>query len=342
MAGSLDLFDGVDLTASSEYSSRNGRKVQYLQIHHATLLSLAVLIAMMDPGGRQVSANGALGNDGHLVEVVPLSQRAFTSASRFDEVCLTVETCNTSLHPTWGISAASRERLARLAVAMFQAGLLGAISRQFIIGHYEVPGTYATSCPGPDMQLDWIVQRAHQIQAGGFAPQPKEITMAFERVVSPADGYVYFKDELGCERVVNYVDSSMSNGEIIEGLNLLFGAQQGGIAKGSPAHRLHDVGMAIASRRVAAYRKSLVADVAAAVTPGVVSGVVTALRPLLEAITPTVDIGALTAAVREQVDTSVDEALAGIQLPPVTVDVPAIAAAVQDEEDRRDRERLGA
>lgn len=169
MAGSFNWFDSTQITESSEYSSRLGVQVRYLQIHHATMLSLSGLISMMQPGGRDVSANGALGSDGHLVEVVPATSRAFTSGvASFDRQCITVETCNTSLGPTWGISSASRERLARLAVAMFRAGWLGGLTRQFILGHNEVPGTYATACPGPDMNLDWIVARANQIyNAGG-------------------------------------------------------------------------------------------------------------------------------------------------------------------------------
>lgn len=167
MAGTYDLFDRTQYTASSEYSSRLGVAIRYLQIHHATTTSLSGLISLMQPGGREVSANGALDSNGDLVEVVPATQRAFTSGvASFDRQCITVETVNTSLSPEWGISAASRTRLARLAVAMFRLGLLGGLTRQFIIGHYEVPGTYATSCPGPDMHLDAIVAEAQAIYAG--------------------------------------------------------------------------------------------------------------------------------------------------------------------------------
>lgn len=197
MAGSNNLFDSVQYTASSEYSTRGGRAIRYLQIHHATMTSLSGLISLMQPGGRTVSANGALGNDGHLVEVVPLAFRAFTSATSFDQQCLTVETCNTTLSPTWGISTASRERLARLAVSMYRQGLLGGLTRQYIIGHYEVPGTYATACPGPDMNLDWIVRRAQEIYnngsdtaGGGTTPiEDKDIPM--EMYLKAENGVIF-------------------------------------------------------------------------------------------------------------------------------------------------------
>jgi hypothetical protein len=165
MAGSLDLFDSVQLTASSEYASRQGEKIDTLQIHHATMTSLSGLIGLMQPGGRTVSANGAMGNDGHLVEVVPLANRPFTSATSYDRRSLTVEVCNTTLSPNWGISDACHVRLARLAVGMYRKGLLGSLSRKHIIGHREVPGTYATACPGPSMDLDRIVALAVQMNA---------------------------------------------------------------------------------------------------------------------------------------------------------------------------------
>lgn len=171
-AGTLGLFDGVDLTALSESSPRN-RAITTLQIHHATMTSLSGLISMMQPGGRTVSANGAMSNTGQLIEVVPtLPRRAFTSASAYDNQCLTVEACNVTLGPQWQISEATRLRFAVLAVMMFRAGLLRGLWRGDggILGHSEVPGTYATACPGPDMYIDRIVWLAQQIQAGNINP----------------------------------------------------------------------------------------------------------------------------------------------------------------------------
>lgn len=165
MPGSLNLYDQVWLTADSESSPRGSTVVDTLQIHHTAYPNLAGSRALMDPGGRTVSANGLLAPDGTLYEVVPLNRRAFTSASRFDYRCLTEETVNESGAPEWRIPVASRERLAELAVAMLRAGILKGLYRGAggIIGHYEVPGTYPTACPGPDMNLDWINSRAVQL-----------------------------------------------------------------------------------------------------------------------------------------------------------------------------------
>jgi N-acetyl-anhydromuramyl-L-alanine amidase AmpD len=161
----MPRFDSVDLTSPSEYGSREGEKVSVLQIHHATTTSLSGLRSLMAPGGRTVSANGAMGNDGHLMNVVPTDRRAFTSATGYDRRSFTVECCNTSLGPRWGISDATHERLAELAVDLHREFGMP-LDRAHIIGHSEVPGTYATACPGPSMDLDRIVRRAREIEDG--------------------------------------------------------------------------------------------------------------------------------------------------------------------------------
>jgi hypothetical protein len=165
----MPSYDSINLTSYSESSPRTMR-VDTLQVHHATTTSLAACRALMDAGGRQVSANYAMGNDGNLMLVVPVERRAFTSASSYDNRSITVEVCNTTLGPSWGISYASHLRLAQLAAEMWFEGLLGGINRTYIIGHNEVPGSYATACPGPSMNLDLVVALTLQL----VQPAPKE------------------------------------------------------------------------------------------------------------------------------------------------------------------------
>lgn len=200
MPGSANLFDSQWLTDQNSESDPRRYPVGYLQIHHAATTSTTGARSLMDPGGRTVSSNGLLAPDGHLYEVVLLNRRAYTSATTFDHYSLTVETVNTSGANTWGISEASRLRLAKLAVDMFRAGLLGSLTRAHIIGHNEVPGTYATACPGPDMLLDHIVQLAQQLFAGGTAPAPKRrrikvaAALVFDKDRGPNDGTSYSYD----------------------------------------------------------------------------------------------------------------------------------------------------
>lgn len=181
-------LDSVNYTGPSEYSNRT-MGIDTLQIHHATTTSLSGLRALMAPGGRTVSANGAMGNDGHLMGVVPENKRAFTSATSYDNRSYTIEVCNTSLAPNWGISDICHWRLAAVAVDLHrQYGM--PLDRNHIIGHREVPGTYATACPGPSMDLNRIVRYAHEILAanpaggGGWTPiEEDDMTPAQEKLL---------------------------------------------------------------------------------------------------------------------------------------------------------------
>lgn len=112
---------------------------------------------MMRKNDRNVSANWLMAQNGEAHEVVPPEYRAWTSGS-IDHRAVTVETMNTSGAPNWGISKESHEGIAQiLAWAHRQWGI--PLDRKHVIGHKEVPGA-ATACPGPSMDIDWIVARA--------------------------------------------------------------------------------------------------------------------------------------------------------------------------------------
>lgn len=318
--GYLGLADQVRHTAPSEWGER-GTAITTLQDHHTAYPNDEGSYQLMLPGGRTVSANYLLLRDATLVEVVPGDKRAFTSASAADRYSLTVETVNQTGAPGWGISEAQRRRLAKLHADMKRAGLPTTPGKRGVgglIGHNETPGSYATACPGPDMNNDHIAAMAAADYAGGGnpdAPTQEDDDMAFERVVDPRSGMLYFKDELGTEQVAQYVSSDMGNGEAVGSLDLLFGPYQQ-LAPGAE-QRLFDVGMAIASRRVAAYRNRLLTDIT------------TALKPLFDAVG--IDQSKVDEAVQKAIDAS-----------DVTVDLDyeKIAEVVVDEDERRERARL--
>lgn len=167
----MPTYERADLTALTESRPRTA-KIDTLQYHHGTVLSTAALRSLMNPGGRTVSSNLIATTDGELILVVPFERRALTSASEFDNRCITVETVNTTLGPDWGISDESHRRLGRLAAEMLQEGLLGGLhyGPGGIIGHRDVPGTYATACPGPSFDADLILKYARESLAPA-APQ---------------------------------------------------------------------------------------------------------------------------------------------------------------------------
>lgn len=258
--GGLGLFDAFQHTASSEYSSRQGEQIDTLQIHHATMTSLSGLIGLMQPGGRTVSANGALGNDGWLVEVVPIAYRAFTSGvASFDRHCLTVEVCNTTLSPGWGISKASRTRLAQLAADMFRAGLLKGLyyGRGGLIGHQDVPGTYATACPGPDMLIrEVIIPEAIAIyNGGGSAVEGKEDDMV--QYFNVPGGTRANVGEISFEELLHETHGDMAD---------TYAAISSHYYDGADVPPLH---MAVLRQMALDRRAALVVDITAALTPAI-------------------------------------------------------------------------
>lgn len=181
----MPTFDAERLTAFSESSPRV-RGIDTLQYHHAATMSLDDLESGMEPGGREVSANCALDTDGTLILKVPIDRRAFTSGvASYDQRCITVETVNTSGAPEWGISDASHRRLGKLAAEMFKEGLLSGLfyGTGGIIGHRDVPGTYATACPGPSYNADLILKYANEYLT------PKRVGTADMQYISPTTSW---------------------------------------------------------------------------------------------------------------------------------------------------------
>lgn len=221
--------DATRYTSSSEYSGRT-RAVNTLQVHHGTIFSLDSLISLMMPGGRQVSANFALGADGTLVEVVPVAYRAFTSASSFDHQSYTVETVNISGAPEWGISDASHRRLGKLLAEMYREGLVEGIFYGIggLLAHYDVPGTYATACWGPSMDADLILKYAREyltpvvrptvpeeddmkyIWNGIAAPDPKARYALLDPRLN--DGYVLGKTQIEADAISGNASNPSGHG----------------------------------------------------------------------------------------------------------------------------------
>lgn len=207
---------------SPNRSARAGR-VQLFIVHHwaGTGDAIAQRNVFMAANSREVSPNYQVNADGSVFEIVPPDRfRAWTTGA-IDHQAVTCETQNTSGAPNWGISAASQEAIAQLvawAAARYgfpiQRGQVNdgnVIARAGVVGHRETPagrGT-GTACPGPSMDLDWIVARAQQIAAGIPATPPidharlrrqKEETM-YVRGASNPDIYATSTDANGNLRV---------------------------------------------------------------------------------------------------------------------------------------------
>ena len=149
-------------------------------LHHAALTgSVQVLVNMMMPGGRTVSAHAAI-KDGEIVNVVPLNRRAWSLGDAYwDSRAYTAECVNSTGAPGWNLSQATHESIARFVAEIARRGGWwphrdGNPKTWTVIGHREVytihGGSYATACPG-GMNLGWITKRAQEILGGkGGAP----------------------------------------------------------------------------------------------------------------------------------------------------------------------------
>lgn len=146
------LTDRVQLT--SESSARSSGIDRFI-VHHGATTSLDAILSLFQPGGRQVSANYALGSDGTLVLAVDEDRRAWTSASAYwDGRAVTIEVANSVAGDPWPVSDAAFDKLARLiADVSIRYGF--PINDDTVLTHQELNtrygDSYPTACPG-DLQ----------------------------------------------------------------------------------------------------------------------------------------------------------------------------------------------
>lgn len=176
-------YPGASRAAVSPNRSPRQGRVQLFIVHHYA--------GMQDPesawrrfnaaNDRSVSPNYQVNADGSVFEVVPPDRfRAWTTGT-IDHQAVTCETQNTSGAPAWGISPKSLEAIAHLIAWAskrygfpIQRGAVAdgnRVTRAGVVGHRETPAGKATgtACPGPSMDLDWLVNRAQQIASGSPA-----------------------------------------------------------------------------------------------------------------------------------------------------------------------------
>lgn len=164
---------------SPNRSDRQG-KVKLFIVHHyaGTQDPESAWRRFMAPNDRSVSPNYQVNADGSVFEVVPPDRfRAWTTGA-IDHQAVTCETQNTSGAPAWGISVESHEAIAHLIAWAskrygfpIQRGAVAdgnVVTRPGVVGHRETPAgrQTSTSCPGPSMDLDYLVRRAFEIANG--------------------------------------------------------------------------------------------------------------------------------------------------------------------------------
>lgn len=161
--------------STRKYSSRRGKRVSKLIIHHTAGGTNAGNVALLSTGARKVSANYVLETSGRLTGIVPEEYRAWTSGSfSADGDAVTVETVNSGgTSKGWPVTSAQLEMLAQLAADLCRRYGWGKLDRSRVRGHREFA---STACPGPYLypRLDQIIRRANEI----LGEAPKSATPA--------------------------------------------------------------------------------------------------------------------------------------------------------------------
>lgn len=153
-----------------------GSTIKRLIVHHtATTADQAGFFSTRN--SRESCPTFYVRASGEVIEFIEPYRRP-SSTGLANTYSIAIETQNTSGDPTWGISEASRESIAKIAVWLSKLTELNGIpvdiqlDRLHIIGHNEA-GVNATACPGPSMDLDWIVARAKQLASPAPEPEPE-------------------------------------------------------------------------------------------------------------------------------------------------------------------------
>jgi hypothetical protein len=200
-----NLFTDDTEPRSMPLTARKG-DVYYVG-HHAFNRLIQDTLALSMPGGKTVTSSFpigpvAIGGDPKVVGNVPWNgSRPFTTASWVDDQAITSEISNEALTPPYPVAGDAKYHVAEIIAAMHvELGM--PLDRYRVTTHQEVYargwGSYATACPGQDLQtaMDGIVEVARKIVTGAnepVAPIEWEDHMRYQifRRVDPASGKNY-------------------------------------------------------------------------------------------------------------------------------------------------------
>lgn len=179
-----------------------GDKIRRLWIHHTgtTADQVAYFMTMND---RKSCPTWYVRRDGTTIEFIRPKLRPWSTGEEADKDGLAIETQNVTGGDAWGITPESHEAIAQIAAWMAQQTEIDGLPVEFTIdaehikGHRDAPGA-ATACPGPSMNIPWIIARAKEIVAAA-QPQPEPEPEPEEPEDFPADlknKWVEFRDAM--------------------------------------------------------------------------------------------------------------------------------------------------
>lgn len=141
---------------SPNYSSRNGKKISKITIHHmAGNLTVKQCGNVFASSARQASSNYAVDNNGDVGLYVDEKYRAWTSSNRAnDEVAVTIEVANDGGAPDWHVSDKALQKTIDLCVDICQRNGIKKLNYNGkTSGNLTRHNMFAaTSCPGKYLQ----------------------------------------------------------------------------------------------------------------------------------------------------------------------------------------------
>lgn len=141
---------------SPNYSSRRGKKIKKITIHHAAgKLTVKQIGGIFANRSRQASSNYGVDNNGDVGLYVPEKYRAWTSSNRAnDEEAITIEVANDGGAPNWHVSDKALETTIDLCVDICERNGIDRLNYNGKkSGNLTRHNMFAaTACPGPYLQ----------------------------------------------------------------------------------------------------------------------------------------------------------------------------------------------
>ena len=323
-------------------TERDGGSI-FVVAHHSVSRTLQSILDTFHSPVRSVSANAAVGprvagQDAYESRhTVPWNtHRAYTTASWIDDQAFTFEMANLSLGGAYPVGSTGKEWLAELVAAMHvELGM--PIDRWHVTCHSEIYergwDSYATACCGPDLRaaLDWVCEEALRIVAGETEEDDVNTDM---KIYGGPGGSQKFIDAMGADDIGEFFFVPQGGPDWATNIYAAWAAFGEPENLDTPWH--FDLARHIADQRWAKKRGQIVTETTQAVVPALVA----AIKPLFAALAPQIDMAAVEASVRQ----ATEAALADVVITPEPLNptqIQQIAKASADEEDRRERERLG-
>lgn len=180
---------------SPHYSSRCGRRIDRITIHHAAgIASARTLGLLFQNPARGGSANYGIGNDGEIGCYVDEKYRAWTSGSdENDRRAVTIEVSNCKAGGDWPVSDRAYDALIRLCADICRRNGIGALrftgdkTGNLTMHRYFQP----TACPGEYLARRFgAIADAVNAKLRGEEPMTAEEKRAFETLEKQAGATV--------------------------------------------------------------------------------------------------------------------------------------------------------